>query len=48
MHIKPSNKVSIFKMNYLNVSFMKLFLYNRDYFYIIEIVFVSLMLREIK
>lgn len=38
MHIKPSNKVSIFKMNYLNVSFMKLL---RDYFYIIEIVFVA-------
>lgn len=45
MHIKPPNKVSIFKMNYLNVSFMKLL---KDYFYIIEIVFVSLMLREIK
>lgn len=45
MHIKPPNKVSIFKMNYLNVPFMKLL---RDYFYIIEIVFVSLMLREIK
>lgn len=38
MHIKSPNKVSIFKMNYLNVSFMKLL---RDYFYIIEIVFVA-------